>query len=129
MERSADHAPGTHDLRIDPNVAPTVDSQWRIVPGLSNSASGFVSFESLNYPGYFLRHTNYDFVLAANDGTAQFRADATFQRVSGLSDASAVSFRSVYFPDRYLRHYNHLLRLDPISTATGRADATFRMVA
>ncbi|BEL05260.1 hypothetical protein Q0Z83_034510 [Actinoplanes sichuanensis] len=30
------------------------------------------------------------------------------------------------FPDRYVRHYNYLLRLDPITTATGRADATFR---
>jgi GH43 family beta-xylosidase len=118
-----------YDVRIDPNVAPTVDSQWRIVPGLSNSASGYVSLESVNHPGYFLRHTNYDFVLAVNDGTAQFRADATFQRVPGLSDASAVSFRSVNVPDRYLRHFNYLLRLDPISTATGRADATFRMVA
>jgi hypothetical protein len=88
-----------------------------------------VALESVNFPGYFLRHTNYDFVLATNDGTDQFRADATFQRVPGLSDASAVSFRSVNHPDRYVRHFNYLLRLDPISTATGRADATFRMVA
>jgi hypothetical protein len=67
------------DVRIDPNVSPLADSQFRIVPGLANS-SGYVSIQSVNYPGYFLRHSNYDFVLAANDGSATFAADATFKR-------------------------------------------------
>lgn len=115
------------DARIDANVSPPADAQWRIVPGLANTDAGNVSFESVNYPGYFLRHWNYDFVLAQNDNTATFRADATFRRVAGLADASAVSFQSYNFPDRYLRHFNYLLRIDPITTAAGRADATFRI--
>ncbi|SCL34322.1 Glycosyl hydrolases family 43 [Micromonospora nigra] len=118
-----------YDARIDANVSPLADSQWRIVPGLASSADGNVSLESVNFPGYYLRHANYDFVLAQNDNSATFRADATFKRVPGLADAAAVSFRSYNFPDRYLRHSNYLLRLDPITDATGRADATFRITS
>jgi hypothetical protein len=118
-----------NDARIDPNVSPLADSQWRLVPGLANPASGYVSFESVNVPGYYLRHYNYDFVLARNDGTSQFGADATFRRVAGLADGSAVSFQSYNFTTRYIRHSNYLLRIDPISTATDRADATFRITS
>jgi hypothetical protein len=117
------------DVRIDPNVSPLVDSHWRIRPGLANSGSGYVSFESVNYPGYYLRHYNYDFTLAANDGTTTFAADATFRQVAGLADSSAVSFQSYNFTTRYIRHYNYVLRIDPISTATERADATFRITS
>ncbi|MDI1465360.1 AbfB domain-containing protein [Catellatospora sp. KI3] len=117
----------SNDVRIDPNVSPLADSQWRIAPGLANPASGYVSFESVNFPGYYLRHYNYDFVLARNDGSTQFAADATFRRVAGLADASAASFQSYNFTSRYVRHYNYLLRLDPVSTAAERADATFRV--
>ncbi|MDQ7909781.1 family 43 glycosylhydrolase [Phytohabitans sp. ZYX-F-186] len=35
--------------------------------------------------------------------------------------------QSYNFADRYIRHSNSPLRLDPIATATGRADATFRV--
>ncbi|NUT03301.1 MAG: 1,4-beta-xylanase, partial [Hamadaea sp.] len=98
-----------------------------IVPGLADPAG--VSFESSNFPGWYLRHYDYDFVLAKYDGTATFRGDATFRRVAGLADSSAASFQSYNFPDRYIRHSDYLLRLDPISTATGRADATFRITS
>ncbi|MDI1465359.1 family 43 glycosylhydrolase [Catellatospora sp. KI3] len=118
-----------YDARIDANVSPLADSQWRIVPGLANTAGGYVSFESVNFPGYYLRQSNYDFALVRNDGTAQFAADATFRQVAGLADASAVSYQGYSAPTRYLRHYNYLLRLDPVSTATERADATFRLTA
>lgn len=117
------------DVRIDPNVNPAADAQWRITPGLANASTGNVSFESVNYPGYYLRHVDNDFVLAAGDSSTAFAASATFRRVAGLADSSAVSFQSYSSPDRYIRHYNYLLRLDPISTATGRADATFRITS
>jgi hypothetical protein len=104
---------------------PYQDQLWRMVPGLADSAG--VSFESVNFPGRFLRHSNYEIRLDANDNTAVFRADATFYRVAGLADSAWSSFRSYNFPDRYLRHSNYVLRIDPISTATDRADATFRV--
>ncbi|WP_329258055.1 glycoside hydrolase family 43 protein [Streptomyces pseudovenezuelae] len=112
------------DVRIDPNVSPLQDSQFRIRTGLAGS--GTVSFESVNFPGYFLRHFNYDFQLVHNDGTGQFAQDASFRQVAGLADPTWSSFQSVNHPDRYIRHYAYELRLDPITDATGRGDATFR---
>jgi hypothetical protein len=118
-----------NDVRIDPDVSPAADSQWRIVPGLANASSGYVSFESVNFPGYYLRHYDYDLSLARNEGTSQYAADATFRRVAGLADSGAVSFQSYNFTDRYLRHADYVLRIDPIGTATERADATFRITS
>lgn len=114
------------DIRIDADVSPVQDSQFRLVPGLANNA-GYVSFESVNFPGYYLRHSGFDLSLAADDGTTTFAADATFRQVTGLADATWTSFQSYNYPDRYLRHSSYLLRLDPITDATGREDATFRL--
>ncbi|MFF0157878.1 glycoside hydrolase family 43 protein [Streptomyces sp. NPDC005263] len=113
------------DVRIDPDVSPVQDSQFRLRPGLAGS--GTVSFESVNMPGYFLRHSNYDFQLVHNDGSSQFAQDATFRQVAGLADSTWSSFQSINYPDRYIRHYAYELRLDPITTATARGDATFRV--
>jgi hypothetical protein len=113
------------DVRIDPNVNPVQDSQFRLVPGLAGSST--VSFQSVNYPDHYLRHVDYDFVLARYDGTTGFQADATFRQVAGLASSSWSSFQSYNHADRYLRHYAYQLRLDPVTTATERADATFRV--
>ncbi|MFC8672644.1 glycoside hydrolase family 43 protein [Streptomyces griseorubiginosus] len=113
------------DVRIDPNVTPAQDSQFRPRPGLVGT--GTVSFESVNYPGYFLRHQNYDFQLVRNDGSAQFAADATFRKVAGLADPTWSSFESYNHPGYYIRHYAYQLRLDPVTTTLGRGDATFRV--
>ncbi|KOV73980.1 1,4-beta-xylanase [Streptomyces sp. NRRL WC-3618] len=115
------------DVRIDPNVSPVDDSRFQMRTGLTGT--GTVSFESINNPGYFLRHSNYDFQLVRNDGTAQFAADATFNKVAGLADPTWSSFQSYNFPDRYIRHYAYELRLDPITTTTARGDATFRLTS
>ncbi|MFI9155554.1 glycoside hydrolase family 43 protein [Streptomyces sp. NPDC053367] len=114
------------DVRIDQNITGP-DAQFRLRPGLAGS--GTVSFESVNYPGYYLRHSGYDFQLAHNDGTTQFAADATFRQAAGLADPTWSSFQSYNHPDRYIRHYAYQLRLDPITTATGRGDATFRVTS
>jgi hypothetical protein len=112
------------DVRIDQNITGP-DAQFRLQSGLAGS--GTVSFESVNYPGYFLRHANNDFQLVRNDGSAQFAADATFRQVAGLADSSWSSFQSYNHPDRYIRHFAYQLRLDTITTATARGDATFRV--
>jgi hypothetical protein len=105
---------------------PYRDSLWRLVPGLADSAG--VSFESVNFPGRFLRHSNFSVVLAPNDGSAAFKADATFHRTAGLGKSSWTSFRSHNFPTRYLRHSGFVLRIDELSAssaAAARNDATF----
>ncbi|MFD1147894.1 arabinofuranosidase catalytic domain-containing protein [Saccharothrix hoggarensis] len=113
------------DARIDPNVNPAQDAQFRLVPGLAGA--GTVSFQSVNYPRHYLRHSGFDFVLAADDGSATFKADTAFRQVAGLADLSWSSFQSYNFPDRYIRHQDYQLRLHQISDAIGRADATFRL--
>ncbi|GIJ32712.1 glycoside hydrolase family 43 protein [Verrucosispora sp. WMMD703] len=125
QDRYVRHA--NYDVRIDANVSPAQDAQFRVVPGLADAAG--VSFESVNYPGHYLRHYGFDFVLAANDGSSVFAADATFRQVAGLGNTSWSSFRSYNYPDRYVRHYNYQLRLDPINDAQARADATFRLTS
>ncbi|GHE13733.1 glycoside hydrolase family 43 protein [Streptomyces alanosinicus] len=115
------------DARIDPNVNPADDSRFRLRAGLAGS--GTVSFESVNFPGYFLRHSDDDFQLAYNDGSSQFAQDATFRQVAGLADPTWSSFQSYNHPDRYIRHYAFELKLDPITTSTGRSDATFRVTS
>ncbi|MCZ7422777.1 glycoside hydrolase family 43 protein [Verrucosispora sp. WMMA2121] len=125
QDRYVRHA--NYDVRIDANVSPAQDAQFRVVPGLADATG--VSFESVNYPGHYLRHYGFDFVLAAHDGSAVFAADATFRQVAGLGNSSWSSFRSYNYPDRYLRHYNYQLRLDPINDAQARADATFRVTS
>ncbi|WP_242433386.1 AbfB domain-containing protein, partial [Streptomyces sp. Root264] len=114
------------DVRIDQNVT-SEDAQFRLRTGLVGS--GTVSFESVNFPGYFLRQDGTDFQLVHNDGTSQFAQDATFNKVAGLADATWSSFQSYNHPDRYIRHYAFELKLDPITNATGRSDATFRVTS
>jgi hypothetical protein len=107
---------------------PSPDEQWRIVPGLADPTG--VSFQSVNFPTMYLRHSNFALVLATNDNTATFRADATFTRVAGFADPSWTSFRSFNLPDRFIRHFNFVLRIDPItasSSTTEKQDATFRV--
>ncbi|GAA5038652.1 hypothetical protein HNP84_003384 [Thermocatellispora tengchongensis] len=116
-----------HLARIDPYpFDPYTDQQWRLVPGLADPAG--VSFQSVSDPGRYLRHYDYAVRLDPDDGSAQFRADATFHRTPGLADAGWTSFRSHNFPDRYLRHSGYLLRIDPDDGSAGfRQDATFRV--
>ncbi|QFZ21735.1 family 43 glycosylhydrolase [Saccharothrix syringae] len=109
--------------RVEANVNPLADSQFRVVAGLAGA--GAVSLESTNFPGYYLRHRNYELWVERNDGSAVFRADASFTRRAGLADASAVSFESSNFPGRYLRHNGTVVNLEAVSDAAGRADATF----
>ncbi|MGW0710067.1 glycoside hydrolase family 43 protein [Streptomyces sp. NPDC002643] len=124
QDRYVRHA--NFDVRIDQNITGE-DARFRPRPGLAGS--GTVSFESVNFPGHYLRHDGSDFQLAHYDGTTAFAEDATFRQVAGLADASWSSFQSYNHPDRYIRHYGFQLKLDPITTALGRSDATFRPTA
>lgn len=115
-------------VRLDPTTSPVKDSQFRMVPGLASQADGRISFESVDMPGYFLRHWNYQFSLVQNDGSAIFKADTTFLPVAGLAHNYLTSFRSHNYPDRYIRHKNYGLSLTTIANDLDRSDATFRMV-
>ncbi|MEU3664083.1 glycoside hydrolase family 43 protein [Streptomyces sp. NPDC032940] len=120
--RHANYSGGVSELPFDPYQ----DVQWRLRPGLSDS--GGVSFESVDFPGHYLKQENFAVRLVRNDGTAGFATYATFFRVPGLADGAWSSFRSAAHPTRYLRHSSFALRIDEITTATDRSDATFRVV-
>ncbi|MBC3761451.1 AbfB domain-containing protein [Quadrisphaera oryzae] len=104
---------------------PQSDAQFRQVTGLTGSG---VSFEAVGFPGQYLTNSGGSVVLAAPDGTARSRSDATFTAVSGLADASWTSYRSSSDPSLYLRHSGFELKVTTIANATDRADATFRAV-
>ncbi|WP_371576058.1 glycoside hydrolase family 43 protein [Streptomyces sp. NBC_01314] len=114
------------DVRIDQSIT-NDDAKFRPRPGLAGS--GTVSFESVNFPGYYLRSDGADFQLVYNDRTTQFAEDATFNQVAGLADSTWSSFQSYNHPDRYIRHYAYQLKLATITTATARGDATFRLTS
>jgi hypothetical protein len=110
--------------RMDYAIGPLEDAYWKMVPGLAGAG---ISFQSLNFPNNYLRHSNAQIITSGNDGTPQLKADATFYIRPGLSNASLVSFESYNFPGRYIRHNNSALYSDPITDQLGRDDATFYM--
>lgn len=87
-------------VRLDPTVDPRADSQFRVISGLADPSA--VTIESVNFPGYFLRHRNNAISLAAYDGSETFEADVTWYVRPGLADASAISFEAYNRPGFYI---------------------------
>ena len=99
------------------------DATWIVRKGLADASC--VSFESRNYPGDFLRHFNFQVYRQPMDGSAAFRADATFCPVAG-KNGQGTSFRSYNYSGKYLRHYNHTLYIaDTSGTHTFDAAASY----
>ncbi|WP_374565537.1 family 43 glycosylhydrolase [Ideonella sp.] len=115
------HARGR--ARLDANVTPIEDSLWRQVPGLNDPHA--VSFESVNFPGHYLRHRNGEVWKDASDGSALFKADATWRKRPGQGDGAGVSFEASNFPGSFLRHRNGLFYSEALGTPLDRDDATF----
>ncbi|MEN3304628.1 MAG: hypothetical protein V7603_830 [Micromonosporaceae bacterium] len=108
------------------------DATWVETAGLANPSC--VSFESINKPGSYLRHQNFQFHLQPDDGSSLFSQDATFCQTPGNSH-QGVSFQSVNFPTRYIRTLDNTVYLasnggsNPWDTTTGWTDDTSWMVA
>ena len=79
------------------------DATWIVTAGLANSSC--ISFQSANVSGQYLRHSNFELYLNANDGSSGFAQDATFCPTPGNS-GQGYSFQSVNYPTKYIRHYN-----------------------
>lgn len=79
------------------------DATYTIRPGLAGT--GCHSFESVNFPGQYLRHQNSRVRNSPDDGSALLRADATWCARTGLT-GTGVSLESYNFRGKYLRHYN-----------------------
>jgi hypothetical protein len=103
------------------------DSTWRrLPPPPRNLPPGTVSFNSFNYPSYFMRHRNFlgELSLVASDLD---RADTTFTVRSGLNGSPiGVSLESVNYPGSFLRHQDFRIKLQPNDGSDlFRQDATF----
>jgi hypothetical protein len=121
--------------RIDPISAssPLTDRQdatFTVVPGLADPSCS--SFESVNFPGRFLRQADLRLRLDPRETTGAFRADATFCAQAGNS-GSGVTWRSHAVPTRVVRHYGRALHLAANggpnafdSTGNWAADTTWR---
>ena len=104
QSRSLEWMPGVKDdtIRISPKGSPNIvfrhrgfelyadpydpgdgllglDSSFYVRPGNANASQ--VSFESVNFPGHFLRHAGFRLFLHPKDGSALFNADSTFQPI------------------------------------------------
>jgi hypothetical protein len=82
-----------------------LSASWTVVTGLVNSAC--VSFESRDAPGSFIRHSNFTLLVNANDGTKEFKEDATFCPQTGLN-GQGNSIRAWGYPTRYFRHFDNV---------------------
>jgi hypothetical protein len=79
------------------------DATYTVRAGLAGS--GCYSFESVNFPGQYLRHQASRVRNSPDDGSALMRADATWCARSGLT-GGGVSLESYNFRGSYLRHHN-----------------------
>lgn len=77
-------------------------ASWNVRTGLANG--NCFSFESVDTPGSFIRHSSFQLYVDSNDNSKQFGEDATFCTQAGLN-GQGDSIRSWSYPQAYFRHY------------------------
>jgi hypothetical protein len=113
------------------NELDSKDATFRMVRGLAGDC---VSFESVNFPGHYLRHSSFRLILSKKvPNETLFDQDATFCMEYGLGqggqDHGTVSFQSYNFKGRYIRHRDLELWVDAREeNPRFLADATFIIV-
>ena len=103
------------------------DASFKIVKGLADETC--YSFQSVNYPGHFLRHSHAALVLHPKGEDPLFKQEATFCLEPGRA-GEGISFTAFNHPDRYLRHSGpgrlpFQLWVDSPSGSNFDRDATF----
>ncbi|KAF8312394.1 putative fungal alpha-L-arabinofuranosidase [Clavulina sp. PMI_390] len=101
-----DSTVNTQVISSSSSAALRESASWTVVTGLGNSAC--FSFESVDTPGSYIRHSNYELYVNANDGSKLFSEDATYCPIAGLS-GTGNSIRSWSYATRFWRHYNAIL--------------------
>jgi Alpha-L-arabinofuranosidase B (ABFB) domain/Ricin-type beta-trefoil lectin domain-like len=78
----ADRSMGVHHAASSTQLTATDDesAHWKVVPGLYDAS--LVSFQSRDEPGRYLRHSSFRLWSDSNDGSTQFKKDATFRFAS-----------------------------------------------
>lgn len=119
---------------------PVGDFFFKLVYAVGRDVTGapghYVSFESDNFPGWYLRHENHRIRLSPkpepwSPAYRQFALDATFHPVSGIAPGGPtgsgmwVSYESFNLPGHYIRHANYHLYLSPYDSTGTAWDSTF----
>lgn len=110
-----------------PTAGDIADGTFKPVTGLANI--GGVSFESVSFPGWYLRHQDFRITLQQLTDDALFRADATFLVEPGLADPAKMSFRSWNYRDHFIRHAGLQMYIQAGSDQLFRDDSTYDVVA
>jgi len=125
------HAHSLGEVTKVASMLDRADATFMVRPGLKEQRNS-VSYESVNYPGYYLRHKDFRIRIDRNDGTDLFKSDATFFRRAPLAGGppNAVSLESVSpkLARHYIRHQDSHLWLAPPwvgDPQTFNRDATF----
>ncbi|MFC9944056.1 AbfB domain-containing protein [Streptomyces pratensis] len=107
------------------------DATYTVRRGLADSSC--YSFESVNFPGQYLRHAAGRVRNSPNDNTALFREDATFCSRPGLS-GTGVTLESFNQPGSFLRHFESQVHIADGGSSEGfnrpqtiTADATWTL--
>ncbi|EJD43696.1 alpha-L-arabinofuranosidase B [Auricularia subglabra TFB-10046 SS5] len=94
------------------------------------------SFEASNFPGQFLRHSNFRIVLSGSENNDVFRRDATFCAMRGLNDGGLATLQSYNIAGHNIRHFTGEVWIaingGPKTSDNGfsyNADATWRVAA
>jgi len=109
-------------LAADPY--PAQDSEFRVVTGLSGLTG--VAFESINFPGRYLRvRTDGTVWVDTADGTSAFNDSASFRRVTGLSNTAMCSYQMWTDSTRYLVNVSGSINATTAADSTTQTNATF----
>jgi hypothetical protein len=114
------------ELTTTPDTLSKQDATFKIVPGLADPNA--VSFEAVNFPGWYLRHDGSRVRLAPGPGDLSFKQHATFRVVEGRSNRDFVSFQAYNYPSRYLRHRSYHMYVEPVTDSVSAQDSTFAVV-
>jgi hypothetical protein len=103
-------------------ASPALDrADSRFTARTGRAGTGCLSFESFNYPGFFLRAGTSALRLERPYGRG-FNADATFCAVP--APAGGFVLRSQRDPARYVTESNDVLSLNPVAPARAQAFVT-----
>jgi hypothetical protein len=88
-----------------------------------------VSFESINFPGRYLRvRADGSVWVDTTDNTSVFNDSATFRRVTGLSNTAMSSYQMWTDSSRYLVNVSGAINAATATDSAAQANATFAEV-
>ncbi len=105
------------------NVSPLSDARFLEKTGFMGNDT--VSLESQSEPGYYLcrKYGGSEIVLMKDDGTAEFRKNASFIKTKGLEEGT--SYQAYGLPGRYLSNLYNEFFISNVSSDTRKSHASF----